>query len=159
MFAGATAQPDFEAALEAHSNWDLPATMVGERIDPLNGRTAFHSGVDLSAPYKTAVLATAPGVVSFTGVKSEYGRVVEITHAHGIVTRYAHLHRILVAFQPASTRMKNSTRELVTQAAGPPAVPPPPDHERAPAAPIAVPSNIPTPSLRRRIEPPCPRAE
>jgi hypothetical protein len=33
MFAGPTAQGDFETALESHSNWDLPATMVGERIE------------------------------------------------------------------------------------------------------------------------------
>jgi murein DD-endopeptidase MepM/ murein hydrolase activator NlpD len=70
----------------------------GERVDPiLHGRLAFHSGVDLSAPYRSPVMATAPGTVTFTGVKDDYGRVVEITHAHGIVTRYAHLHRILVA--------------------------------------------------------------
>ena len=69
----------------------------GPRIDPINHRELFHSGLDLAAPYRSPVLATAPGVVSFTGVKDDYGRVVEITHAHGIVTRYAHLHRILVA--------------------------------------------------------------
>ncbi len=69
----------------------------GPRIDPINHRESFHSGLDLAAPYRSPVLATAPGVVSFTGVKDDYGRVVEITHAHGIVTRYAHLHRILVA--------------------------------------------------------------
>jgi murein DD-endopeptidase MepM/ murein hydrolase activator NlpD len=69
----------------------------GPRIDPINHRNAFHSGVDLAAPYGSPVFSTAPGTVSFTGVKGEYGRIVEITHAHGIVTRYAHLHRILVA--------------------------------------------------------------
>jgi murein DD-endopeptidase MepM/ murein hydrolase activator NlpD len=69
----------------------------GSRSDPFRHRQAFHSGVDLSAPYRTPVLSTAPGTVTFTGVKDDYGRVVEITHAHGIVTRYAHLHRILVA--------------------------------------------------------------
>ena len=69
----------------------------GSRVDPINHRTAFHSGLDLDAPYRTPVLATAPGTVTFTGVKDDYGKVVEITHAHGIVTRYAHLHRILVA--------------------------------------------------------------
>jgi murein DD-endopeptidase MepM/ murein hydrolase activator NlpD len=35
--------------------------------------------------------------VIFTGVRDAYGRGVEIDHGHGIVTRYAHLHRILVA--------------------------------------------------------------
>jgi murein DD-endopeptidase MepM/ murein hydrolase activator NlpD len=69
----------------------------GQRADPINHRSAFHSGLDLAAPYRSAVLATAPGTVTFTGVKDDYGKVVEITHAHGIVTRYAHLHRILVA--------------------------------------------------------------
>lgn len=69
----------------------------GPRVDPIRHRAAFHSGLDLSAPYRTPVLSTAPGTVTFTGSESEYGRVVEITHAHGIVTRYAHLHRITVA--------------------------------------------------------------
>jgi len=82
------------AAPLAHYQIDSP---FGPRIDPINHREGFHSGVDLAAPYRSPVMATAPGVVTFTGVKDDYGRVVEITHAHGIVTRYAHLHRILVA--------------------------------------------------------------
>ena len=69
----------------------------GIRRDPFNGREAFHSGIDLGAYYRAPVYSTGPGVVSFTGVKGSYGRVVEIDHGHGIVTRYAHLHRILVA--------------------------------------------------------------
>ena len=69
----------------------------GARVDPFNHRQAFHSGLDLEAPYRTAVYSTAPGTVIFTGVKDNYGKVVEIDHGHGIVTRYAHLHRILVA--------------------------------------------------------------
>jgi murein DD-endopeptidase MepM/ murein hydrolase activator NlpD len=68
----------------------------GSRIDPINGRPSFHDGLDLAAAYRSPVFATAPGVVSFTGTKDAYGRVVEIDHGHGIVTRYAHLHRILV---------------------------------------------------------------
>jgi murein DD-endopeptidase MepM/ murein hydrolase activator NlpD len=82
------------AAPLAHYTVESP---FGPRIDPINHREGFHTGIDLAAPYRTPVMATAPGVVSFTGVKPEYGRVVEITHAHGIVTRYAHLHRIVVA--------------------------------------------------------------
>jgi murein DD-endopeptidase MepM/ murein hydrolase activator NlpD len=69
----------------------------GGRSDPLNRRQAFHPGVDLEAPYRSPVYSTAPGVVIFTGVKDNYGKVVEIDHGHGIVTRYAHLHRYLVA--------------------------------------------------------------
>ena len=39
---------------------------------------------------------TAPGVVSFAGVRSGYGHTVEIDHGSGLKTRYAHLHRITV---------------------------------------------------------------
>jgi len=69
----------------------------GTRIDPINHRAAFHPGLDLAAAYKSAVYSTAPGTVVFTGTRDSYGRMVEIDHGHGIVTRYAHLHRILVA--------------------------------------------------------------
>jgi murein DD-endopeptidase MepM/ murein hydrolase activator NlpD len=69
----------------------------GGRPDPFNKHQAFHTGVDLVAPYRTAVHSTAAGTVIFTGVKQGYGKVVEVDHGHGIVTRYAHLHRIVVA--------------------------------------------------------------
>ncbi len=69
----------------------------GPRVDPINHRPSFHPGLDLSAPYLSAVYSTAPGTVIFTGTKEGYGRTVDIDHGHGIVTRYAHLHRILVA--------------------------------------------------------------
>jgi murein DD-endopeptidase MepM/ murein hydrolase activator NlpD len=36
-------------------------------------------------------MATAPGVVSFTGVRSGYGNTVEVDHGGGFKTRYAHL--------------------------------------------------------------------
>lgn len=68
----------------------------GPRMDPFRHVMAFHPGLDLAAPYRSPVYSTAPGIVTFTGVQDGYGRMVEITHAHGIVTLYAHLHRILV---------------------------------------------------------------
>jgi murein DD-endopeptidase MepM/ murein hydrolase activator NlpD len=37
------------------------------------------------------VLSAGKGVVSFVGTKSGYGNVVEVTHANGLITRYAHL--------------------------------------------------------------------
>jgi len=65
----------------------------GERTDPFNGRPAFHPGIDLAAPYNTPVYATAAGVVTFAGWSGGYGKIVEINHGHGIVTRYGHLAR------------------------------------------------------------------
>jgi len=78
------------------AHYELGSTF-GARLDPINHRQAFHPGLDLEAPYRSPVYSTAPGTVIFTGVKDSYGKVVEIDHGHGIVTRYAHLHRILVA--------------------------------------------------------------
>lgn len=68
----------------------------GVRFDPFNGRPALHQGQDFAAPTNTPILATAPGVVSFAGVRGGYGRTVEIDHGGGFKTRYAHLHTIAV---------------------------------------------------------------
>jgi len=69
----------------------------GVRGDPMNGHSAFHTGLDLLAPYMTPVYATAAGVVSYSGYRDDYGKVVEIDHGNGIATRYAHLHRQTVS--------------------------------------------------------------
>jgi len=68
----------------------------GRRADPFTGRLAWHEGVDIAAKLGSAVKAMADGVVSFAGIKSQYGRTVEITHARGLVTRYAHTSELLV---------------------------------------------------------------
>jgi murein DD-endopeptidase MepM/ murein hydrolase activator NlpD len=69
----------------------------GVRGDPINGRAAYHTGLDFRAPYMSPVFATAPGVVSYSGYRDDYGKVVEIDHGNGIATRYAHLHRQTVS--------------------------------------------------------------
>ncbi|KFC72548.1 Metalloendopeptidase-related membrane protein [Devosia sp. LC5] len=63
----------------------------GNRTDPFTGRRAFHSGMDFAATTGTTVLSAGAGVVSFVGVKSGYGKVVEVTHANGLISRYGHL--------------------------------------------------------------------
>jgi len=63
----------------------------GVRFDPFNGRLAVHRGQDFAGPYMTPIRATAPGVVSFAGVRNGYGNTVEIDHGGGFKTRYAHL--------------------------------------------------------------------
>lgn len=69
----------------------------GARGDPINGRASFHTGLDFDAPYMSPVYATAPGVVTFSGYRNDYGKIVEIDHGNGITTRYAHMHRALVS--------------------------------------------------------------
>ncbi|HEU4826765.1 MAG TPA: peptidoglycan DD-metalloendopeptidase family protein, partial [Dongiaceae bacterium] len=68
----------------------------GARMDPFNGERAVHEGIDMVSKLRSEVLATAPGTVIFAGWKGGYGRVVEIDHGLGIVTRYAHLYAINV---------------------------------------------------------------
>lgn len=76
----------------------------GVRSDPFRGESAYHSGVDLAGPDRSKVLATSDGKVEFAGWKSAYGNVVDIKHAYGLTTRYAHLARVTV--QPEQTVKK-----------------------------------------------------
>lgn len=62
----------------------------GRRADPFGGGAAWHKGIDFDARTGDPVLAVADGVVSYSGVRSGYGNVVEIDHGNGYVTRYAH---------------------------------------------------------------------
>jgi murein DD-endopeptidase MepM/ murein hydrolase activator NlpD len=67
------------------------SSSYGVRFDPFTHRPAFHSGLDFPGAFYTPIMATAPGVISFVGVRSGYGNVVEIDHGSGFKTRYAHL--------------------------------------------------------------------
>jgi murein DD-endopeptidase MepM/ murein hydrolase activator NlpD len=73
----------------------------GYRHDPFNGHGAMHSGIDFKGSMGSPIFAAAEGRVSFAGVKSGYGKVIEITHGNGILTRYAHLSRIDVVVDQA----------------------------------------------------------
>jgi murein DD-endopeptidase MepM/ murein hydrolase activator NlpD len=68
----------------------------GYRLDPINGKTSFHTGVDLIAPPGTPVVAAAGGVVSTVAFVAEYGNIVEVDHDNGLTSRYAHLSKSLV---------------------------------------------------------------
>ncbi|KQY49737.1 peptidase M23 [Lysobacter sp. Root494] len=66
----------------------------GRRADPIVGGSQFHKGIDFEADVGDPVLAVADGVVSYSGVRSGYGNVIEIDHGNGYVTRYAHNSRL-----------------------------------------------------------------
>lgn len=68
----------------------------GKRKDPINGRIAYHRGLDFRAPMRAPIYATAPGTVTYAGWSGPFGRMIEIDHGHGVRTRYAHLKKILV---------------------------------------------------------------
>jgi len=57
----------------------------------------MHKGIDIAAPIGTPIVASAPGVVIKAGWNSGgYGNLVDIQHADGTLTRYAHNKRIMV---------------------------------------------------------------
>ena len=66
----------------------------GGRADPFGGGSQFHKGIDFEADVGDPVLAVADGVVSYSGVRSGYGNVIEVDHGNGYVTRYAHNSRL-----------------------------------------------------------------
>jgi murein DD-endopeptidase MepM/ murein hydrolase activator NlpD len=68
----------------------------GKRIDPFNGRWAIHPGIDLAGPTGSHIYAASAGTVISAGHKIAYGNMVDIDHGFGIVTRYAHMSKILV---------------------------------------------------------------
>jgi murein DD-endopeptidase MepM/ murein hydrolase activator NlpD len=68
----------------------------GYRKDPIHGRRSFHRGVDFAGKRGTDILAVADGLVITSETKGGYGRTVEIRHANGLVTRYAHNQKLLV---------------------------------------------------------------
>jgi hypothetical protein len=68
----------------------------GVRLDPFMRGPAMHSGLDLRAPPGEPVRATASGTVTTAGWSGGYGRMVEIDHGNGFVTRYGHMSQILV---------------------------------------------------------------
>ena len=80
--------------------WPLPAKYTkisspfGERTHPVTGKPQFHEGIDLPAPQKTEIYCVAAGTVVETGTHYANGKYVLVDHGGGIVTSYAHLHRI-----------------------------------------------------------------
>ena len=90
---------DWTELAAAPSLWPVQgpvASSFGEREDPFNGEGAFHSGIDIDAPYGTPVHAAADGQVRSAGQVSGYGREVILSHGHDLDTLYGHLSAIAV---------------------------------------------------------------
>ncbi len=77
----------------------------GQRVDPINGGMATHTGIDISADQGRPVYATAAGTVEFAAWNGDYGKMVIIDHGFGIVTRYGHLSQCAV--QPGTAVERN----------------------------------------------------
>jgi len=72
------------------------SSRYGKRIDPFTGKTSWHAGVDFAGKKGSDDISVASGIVTLPKNKHGFGRLVEISHGNGYVTRYAHNQKLLV---------------------------------------------------------------
>ena len=88
-------------SMYAPSGWPVDSRRItshrGFRRDPFTGKRQWHDGVDIDGAMGDPIYAVASGIVTWSGRRSSYGELVEISHAGGYVTRYAHNSLNLVA--------------------------------------------------------------
>jgi murein DD-endopeptidase MepM/ murein hydrolase activator NlpD len=89
------------------------SSTFGNRKHPILGIWRAHQGIDYAANAGTAVRAIGDGTVIFAGWKGGYGRVVEIRHRNGIVTRYGHLQRFAAGIRAGANVSMSSTIAFV----------------------------------------------
>lgn len=76
------------------STWKYP--LPGAKVISPYGGKRHHKGVDLKTKPNDKILATFEGVVVRSGWFSGYGNCIEIRHAYGLRTLYAHQSKNLV---------------------------------------------------------------
>lgn len=73
------------------------ASGYGMRIHPIYKVRKMHQGLDFACPVGTPIYATADGTIAKVDFNfSGYGKMVEIDHGFGYMSRYAHLHGFAV---------------------------------------------------------------
>jgi murein DD-endopeptidase MepM/ murein hydrolase activator NlpD len=67
----------------------------GYRIDPFSGQQSMHDGIDFPAETGTPIVAAASGKVIAAEWHPAYGKMLEIDHGNGLVSRYAHASNLM----------------------------------------------------------------
>jgi len=83
-----------ELAAATPSIWPAHGWLTGTfggRSDPFTGEPGFHQGLDISTEKGQPVFATADGSVEAASYSGDYGNLIVLKHAFGLVTRYGHL--------------------------------------------------------------------
>ncbi len=70
----------------------------GMRNHPITGLWSMHTGVDWYAPTGTPVKASSSGVIERASWYGGYGYCIDVRHADGSLTRYAHLSAFAVGY-------------------------------------------------------------
>ena len=97
-----TANPDAYQGSITGFIWPCPAytrisSYFGPRPQPVPGASTNHKGVDLAAPYGSAILASAAGVVTTSTYSKSAGNYIVIAHGNGTSTVYMHASALLVS--------------------------------------------------------------
>ena len=83
-----------ELAAATPSIWPAHGWLTGTfggRSDPFTGEPGFHQGLDISTEKGQPVFATADGSIEAASYSGDYGNLIVLKHAFGLVTRYGHL--------------------------------------------------------------------
>jgi murein DD-endopeptidase MepM/ murein hydrolase activator NlpD len=75
----------------------LTSAFMRERVHPLLHLARPHEGIDVTAPMGAEIEAPAAGIVTDVKWQEGYGNMITLDHGYGLVTRYAHCSKILVA--------------------------------------------------------------
>ncbi len=71
------------------------SSTFGKRVSPFTGRKEFHKGLDIATREGSPIIATANGVVTYSGKKWLMGNMLAIDHGYGMLTRYGHIKKLL----------------------------------------------------------------
>ena len=88
-----------EEVRQARFTWPTNGHLTsryGYRYHPIYKVRRFHAGIDIGAPYGTAIWAGDGGVVIYAGYAQGYGKLVVVAHGDGLATAYGHMSAINV---------------------------------------------------------------
>ncbi|MDP2274129.1 MAG: M23 family metallopeptidase [Archangium sp.] len=104
LFGGQNEATDLALALSTAFTlaWPVPdltevTSPFGMRNHPILKGERLHTGIDLSVPEGTPIIAAGPGVVLRAGETRVNGRFLIIDHGHGVTTAYLHNAKVLVS--------------------------------------------------------------
>lgn len=110
--AAQRSRPDYRPSVAFNGRFLKPArgpitSGFGMRFHPILHRTRLHAGIDFGAPYGSAIVAAADGVVITAHYSRSFGNMVVIDHGGGLSTLYAHGSRLYVS---SGQRVKRGQR-------------------------------------------------
>ena len=96
------ANPDVYQGSATGFIWPCPSytrisSYFGPRPQPVPGASTNHKGVDLAAPYGSAILASASGIVTTSTYSKSAGNYIVLAHGNGTSTVYMHASALLVS--------------------------------------------------------------